>query len=166
MKPEKAITNLKNKLKNDRFYVSDYDRESINSIIKFYNQTEEGMMLSYNNYRKLVLLLFLYELKNAKILRNENPKLNAKEVQEKIEQLIVYKDEDLLSIDLINEVDVRRLFNFEADNETPNGPDDENLAEYLEASQTISEKAKEKLFDMVNQTTTTIIANESYKNKK
>ena len=164
MKPEKAIQNLKNKLKRDRLFVSDYDRESINSIIKFYNETETGMMLSYNNYRKLVLLLFLYELKNSKILRNEKPKMNAKEVQEKIEQLIVYKDEDLLSIDLVNEVDVRRLFNFEAENETPK--DDDNLDEYLEASQSISAKAKEKLFDMVNQTTTSIIANESYKNKQ
>src|SRR6056297_3105607 len=135
MKPEKAIQNLKNKLKRDRMFVSDYDRESINSIIKFYNQTEEGMMLSYDNYRKLVLLLFLYELKNAKILRNENPKLNAKEVQEKIEQLIVHKDEDLLHVDLIHEADARRLFNFEADNDIPVSADDKNIDKYLEASQ-------------------------------
>mgnify|MGYP006430113427 CR=1 FL=1 len=161
MEPTKALKNLKKKLKNDRFYPTDYDRESLNTLISFYNSTEKSMKLTFTNYRKLVLLLYLYELRNAKI--DKVKKMTAKDAKDKIEQLIIYKPEDLLINDLIDTAGDRKLFNYQADNDVT---DESKAVDYGKASSGLDEFQQKKLIELIDTITTNVITSESNRNKK
>ena len=161
MKPTKAIENLKKKLKNDRFYPSDYDRESLNTLISYYNATENAVSLRFSNYYKIVSLLFLYELRNARAVDNKQIQ-TASDAQEKIENLVVFADQKNILSDLIAEADIWKLFNYQAKNDVN---DKDKLKEYAKASSGINDKQQQQIINLLKEMTSNIVASESNKNK-
>ena len=161
MKPTRALQNLKKKLKNDRFYPSDYDRESLNCLISYYNSTEEAISLRFTNYYKIVSLLFLYELRNARAVDNKRLQ-TAADVIEKIENLIVFAEQDKIFSDIIDEADIWKLFNYQAQNDVN---DKSKLQDLANASSGITDKQQQQIINLLKEMTSNIVVSESNKNK-
>jgi len=177
MKLIKAITHLKRKFTQPKFFVNDYDQECLNTVIDFYNETETGTKLTFENYYQLVLMIFRYEIINAKLNRllrhgeesYPDKELSILDIRDEVAKKIVNSDWKTQWALLTIDADIQKLNNYEAKNQKSifdlTIEDIQNDKEaYLKAS-LLTEKNKDDMERIIKGITTQIILNESHKNK-
>lgn len=176
MKLLQSIQHLRRKLTRKKFYVEDKDTEALNTIINFYNDSEKGFQLNFRNYQLLIVLIFKYEIINARLnqlLDKSNgitPKksLSVLDIRKNVLELITTYSNEKHIADLILEAGTQKFNNFEVlkgiDVEDMTIEDITNDKGYLNAM-LFSDANEKKLMQIVNDMTNAIIINESAKNR-
>ncbi len=108
--PEKSIVHLRNKIKQGKFYVNDYDKSCIDSIISFYNTVEEKIRIEYKDYYHLFSLIMRYEITLNRLRDNKN--ISILEILDKVEAALVNPNHEFEQVNLMLEAQSQKFTNF------------------------------------------------------
>jgi len=161
MKLIKAITHLKRKFTQPKFFVNDYDQECLNTVIDFYNITEKEITLNYRNYNLLVILIFQYELINAK-LNKRNVKLS--DIRDHIMHIITRGDNERHLVEVLNEANTAKTKAKIPDIETLSIDDIDDPIKFMNDC-FLNQDEESKIIKFIETITAQIVLNESHKNK-
>ena len=161
MKLIKAITHLKRKFTQPKFFVNDYDQECLNTVIDLYNTTEKGISLKFENYHLLVVLIFQYELINAK-LNNRNVKLT--DIRDHVLRVVTRADTKRHLVELMNEAGTAKTKAKLPDIETMSVNDIKDPVKFMNDC-FLNQDEQSKITKFIETITAQIVLNESNKNK-
>jgi len=173
--PKKAILNIKSKLSKPKFFVNDYDKDCLLSIIHFYNQVEEGMKLEYNDYYILIMLIVRYEITNNNLINqiheiNNEPieKLSIKDILARVDKLVNKASISTQEMEVIMASHLQKRINNDIDkpkgiNENTDSLDD--LLKYID-SMYMSENQTKNLIKMIKDFTSFIVMKKSSRKSK
>jgi len=175
--PKKSILNLKNKMSKPKFFVSDYDKDCLKSIIHFYNQTEEGMLLTYNDYYVLVQLIVRYEVINNNLINQiheyndeEREELSIKDIMNKLTKIFSTHNIKEKEMQLIMSGSMQKHSNYDTNNKEV---DISNLTKEqvkelcltIPESMFLNNKETDKLLKIVRDFTSFLVMKKSSMNK-
>ena len=161
MKLIKAINHLKRKFTQPKFFVNDYDQECLNTVIDLYNTTEKGISLKFENYHLLVVLIFQYELINAK-LNNRNVKLT--DIRDHVLRVVTRADTKRHLVELMNEANTAKTKNKLPNIETMSVDDIDDPLKFMNDC-FLKQHEESKIIKFMETITSQIVLNESNKNK-
>lgn len=140
---KKSIEHLANKIGTKKsFFISDYDKKCMQSIITWYNKSEQGIKFEFQEYYKLVFILIRNEIELNRLqhqLGNEEV-LTIKDVFTNIENKLLSsygKEQAQMILDCYNQ----KLRNFDSSDREIN----KNALETLK----MTEEQEQKILDMV-----------------
>jgi len=107
--PEKSIIHLRDKMAAGKFFVNDYDRKCIDSIIAYHNTTQNEIRIKYKDYYHLFMLIIRYEIVNNRLAEGET--LSILEILDKIENALVLPDYEFEQVNLMIEAQGQRELN-------------------------------------------------------
>ena len=110
-KPKKSILHLRNKLATKKsFFVSDFDKSCMESIIQHYNIVEEEFQQDQKLFYKLMYMMIRYEIINNRLQGNKD-KFTIKDIFNHIENLLT-NDLDDEQVKMLLECQAQKTLNF------------------------------------------------------
>lgn len=114
--PKKSILHLRDKFATKKnFFVSDFDKKCLESIIHFHNVVENETKIEHDLFYRLVFLLIRYEIVNNRLnnqLKENKSKFSIIDIFEHIEKLIFNSNLETETVKLILEMQAQKTANF------------------------------------------------------
>jgi len=114
--PKKALLHLRDKMATKRsFFVSEFDKKAVDSLITFYNVIEDEVKIEHKLYYKLVFLLIRFEIINDRLnnqIKEVKSNKSIKDIFSHIEKLIFSDSLEAETTKLILEYQAKKTENF------------------------------------------------------